>query len=72
MKKYKIKLCYENLDMETVKETIEVNSIEEASIQIRSIIVNQNVFASTWYGAKVYQNEKLVGEIAYNGRFLIK
>ena len=49
-------------------QLIEVNTLKEASITCRQYIEENELRGGNWSGGQVYQNNKLIAEIAYNGK----
>ena len=51
---------------------ITVNSLEEASLECKKFIKRNNLGNGNWIGGTVYENNKLITEIAINGRIFRK
>lgn len=47
-----------------------VNSLEEASAECKKFIDRNFLGAGNWSGGEVYEGEKRIAKIAYNGRIL--
>lgn len=69
MKKYKVLLCYERPYFDSKIKYENYDTIEECSKAVREFILDNDVMSSEWLGGKLYENGKLVGMIAYNGKY---
>ena len=49
---------------------ITVNSLEEASAKCRKFIDRNFLGGGNWAGGDVFENNKIIARIAYNGRIL--
>lgn len=54
------------------KQSVIVSSLEEASQECRRYIEEWDLGGGNWMGGEVYQGNKLVAEISYNGRVNLK
>ena len=51
---------------------ITVSTLEEASLECRKFIKRNDLGGGNWIGGAVYENNKCIAEIAYNGRVFHK
>ena len=47
---------------------ITVSTLDEASLECRKFIERNNLGNGNWIGGEVYENNKCIARIAYNGR----
>ena len=52
----------------TNDQLIDVNTLKEASITCRQYIEENELGGGNWSGGQVYQNNRLIAEVSYNGR----
>ena len=49
---------------------VSVNSLEEASVECRKFIDSNFLGSGNWAGGDVFEENKCIAKIAYNGRIL--
>lgn len=69
MKKYIVVLSYFKNFHDVELEYYDADTIEECSRAVRTFIMDNLVGAREWQGGQVYENQKHIGTISYNGKY---
>lgn len=65
---YNLICRYLDAGSERTEPNIPVQSLQECAALVRACILNNDLGAGEWIAGEVYDGEKLVAKLAYNGR----
>lgn len=68
MTTYKLVCRYLDAGREQAEPGVTARSLQECAALVRACVLNNDLGAGEWIAGEVYNGEKLVAKLAYNGR----
>ena len=65
---YKLVCRYLDAGREQAEPGVRARSLQECAAFVRAFILNNDLGAGEWIAGEVYDGDKLVAKLAYNGR----